>query len=106
MNLISTIRDDILYEKVMSEAIPFNKWHSWIEQTLSKQVLEQLVSDKPKRKKKAKKGSKPAATTDKYNFKLDLINFMKKLTASKKTVTVDASPKDASPSLVQKSETE
>ena len=82
MNLISTIRDDILYEKVMSLGIPFNKWHSWIEQTLSKQVLEQLVSDKPKRKKKSKKGA--SSSSEKYNFKLDLINFMKKFTSSKK----------------------
>lgn len=39
MNLISLVKDDVLFEKACLESVPFYKWSSWIEQTLHKEVL-------------------------------------------------------------------
>jgi len=42
MNVISTIKDDALFERACNENIPFYKWSTWIEQIMNKEVLSQV----------------------------------------------------------------
>lgn len=54
MNLIAQIKDDMLYAKAQAECIPFNKFASWIESTVNKEVMTQLFKSK-----QDKRGSNP-----------------------------------------------
>ena len=52
MNLIAMINTDQLYNKALEAAVPYFKYSSWIESTVSKEVIQQLFKTKqndPKR---------------------------------------------------------
>jgi len=46
MNLIALINSDMLYERALSEQIPYFKFSSWIESTVQKEVITQLFMSK------------------------------------------------------------
>ena len=56
MNLIALINSDMLYERALSEQVPYFKFSSWIESTVQKEVISQLF--------KAKKGAKSSIPDD------------------------------------------
>lgn len=53
LNMIAHLNTDMLYDKALTNAIPFFEWYSWIESTIQKEVFSQL--------RKFKKGSKEPA---------------------------------------------
>lgn len=48
MNMITDVKEDQLYKRANEEAVPFYKWHTWVEATLHKQVLKELFDKKGK----------------------------------------------------------
>ena len=50
LNLIAHINTDMLYKKAITEGIAYFKYWSWIESTIQKEVLTQLMSKKPGKK--------------------------------------------------------
>jgi hypothetical protein len=43
MNLICTLDHKQLYEKALQEGIPFFQWNKWLEETLNKEFLRQII---------------------------------------------------------------
>ena len=50
LNLIAHINTDMLYQKALKDAIPYFKYWNWIEATIQKEVLTQLMAKKPGKK--------------------------------------------------------
>lgn len=66
MNVICTLDHKQLYEKANKEGIQFFQWHKWLEETLNKEFLRQMIhGNKPKpavevkKKEEEKKKAKP-----------------------------------------------
>ena len=50
MNYLTDVKEDALYWQLQQEQVPFNKWHSWLENHLNRQVLRQLFDRQAIRK--------------------------------------------------------
>ena len=53
MNLIAQIKDEILYKQAVEAGVPFFKFSTWIESTVNKEVMKQLLyksKNKPERR--------------------------------------------------------
>jgi hypothetical protein len=48
--LISWINDDLLYQKLIAEGVPFYKWWPWLEVFLQKSVFSELLKKKDSKK--------------------------------------------------------
>lgn len=68
MNVICTLDHKQLYEKVQREGVQFFQWHRWLEETLNKEFLRQMIHgnkpkvvevQKPEKEEKKKATAKP-----------------------------------------------
>ena len=50
MNLIALINTDMLYAKALAEQIPYFKFSTWIDQTVQKEVIKQLLGQRQNQK--------------------------------------------------------
>ena len=44
MDTICTIPTDLLYAKAMADAVPFHRWHIWVENYLNKEYIRSMYS--------------------------------------------------------------
>lgn len=46
LNMILNIKSDPLYEMALTESVPFFKWYSWLESTIQREMIAQIVGRK------------------------------------------------------------
>lgn len=65
-NLITQVNDEIMYQQAQVEGVAFFQWYQWVEKTLQKEILQQLIKTKsknpPPEDKKRKSTSKKTLT--------------------------------------------
>lgn len=51
MNAICNVDAKELYKKVSKSGIPFNNWHTWIEDSLNKEFMRVVLAQNKNKKK-------------------------------------------------------
>lgn len=50
MDTICTIPTDLLFAKAMADAVPFHRWHIWVENYLNKEYIKSMYSSSSRKK--------------------------------------------------------
>lgn len=69
-NLITLINEELMYGKVMSEAVPFFQWQKWIDTVLQREIMQMLFSQNKDKQKTGDPKKKPrkSSTTQGNNL--------------------------------------